>query len=140
MRIDDATSQQQTGAMHMQEMNHTRKTWTVLVLCMLMLSLVSSKTGAMYMQELDKGERKEAEKEEQREDMMWRVNTEVHDPDIGMVSIPTYTLAVHHNHFAYTTGGFEYARVWCCQQRAQLSSAAQALKDVVVFIKADNNI
>lgn len=39
-----------------------------------------------FLQELDNAEQKEVEDDSVREDMLWRVNTEVHDPDIGMVS------------------------------------------------------
>lgn len=39
------------------------------------------------VQELDNAEQKEVEDDSVREDMLWRVNTEVHDPDIGVVSL-----------------------------------------------------
>ena len=38
------------------------------------------------VQELEGGDQKEAE-DANREDMLWRVNTEVHAPDIGVVGI-----------------------------------------------------
>lgn len=39
------------------------------------------------LQQLANENRKEAKKNAKREDMKWQVNVEVHDPDIGLVSV-----------------------------------------------------
>ena len=38
-------------------------------------------------QELSNEDKKEAKRDEGREDMLWKINVEVHDPDLGIVSL-----------------------------------------------------
>ena len=38
-------------------------------------------------QELTNEDKKEAKRDEGREDMLWKINVEVHDPDLGIVSL-----------------------------------------------------
>ncbi len=59
------------------------------------------------VQKLAGEDRKEAMRDEGREDMHWKVNVEVHDPDIGLVSLlslPTRLISRKTCSFSNITG------------------------------------